>query len=193
MKKSNLIIIIVIVILGIFGVSTYNGIVDKDEVVKQSWANVESAYQRRADLIPGLVEAVKGYAKHENSTFKEVTEARTKATQMTVNIDDLNEENMKKFQEAQSQLQGSLSRLMAISENYPELKANENFRDLQSQLEGTENRLNEARKNYNKTVKEYNYSVRKFPTNILAGMFGFSPRSEFKADEGTHKAPEIKF
>lgn len=193
MKKSSIIIIAVIAIVAIWAITGYNGLVNKDESVANSWANVEAAYQRRADLIPQLVNTVKGYANHEKSTLDAVVSARTKATQMTVSVDDLTEENIQKYQEAQGEVGTAISRLLAITENYPDLKANENFSELQAQLEGTENRINEVRKTYNASVKEYNVSVRKFPNNILAGMFGFERKSEFKADEGASKAPEVNF
>lgn len=193
MKKSSIIIIAVIAIVAIWAITGYNGLVNKDESVANSWANVEAAYQRRADLIPQLVNTVKGYANHEKSTLDAVVSARTKATQMTLNADDLTEENIQKFQEAQGEVGAAINRLLAITENYPDLKANENFSELQAQLEGTENRINEVRKTYNASVKEYNVSVRKFPNNILAGMFGFERKSEFKADEGASKAPEVNF
>jgi len=193
MNKSSIIIIAVIAIVAIWAITGYNGLVNKDESVANSWANVEAAYQRRADLIPQLVNTVKGYANHEKSTLDAVVSARTKATQMTVSVDDLTEENIQKYQEAQGEVGAAISRLLAITENYPDLKANENFSELQAQLEGTENRINEVRKTYNASVKEYNVSVRKFPGNILAGMFGFERKSEFKADEGASKAPEVNF
>lgn len=193
MKKGNIILIAVVAIVAIWAISGYNGMVNKEETVANSWANVEAAYQRRADLIPQLVNTVKGYANHEKSTFDAVVSARTKATQMTVDVGELTEENIQKFQEAQGEVGAALSRLLAITENYPELKANENFSELQAQLEGTENRINEVRKNYNGTVKEYNVTVRKFPNNILAGIFGFERKAEFKAEEGASKAPEVNF
>lgn len=193
MKKSNIIIIAVIAIVAIWAISGYNGMVNKEETVSNAWANVEAAYQRRADLIPQLVNTVKGYANHEKSTFDAVVSARTKATQMTVDVGELTEENIQKYQEAQGEVGAAIGRLLAITENYPELKANENFSELQAQLEGTENRINEVRKNYNASVKEYNVSVRKFPNNILAGMFGFERKAEFKAEEGASKAPEVNF
>ena len=193
MKKSTMILIAVVAILGIWAVSSYNGLVDKDETVKQVWGDVESAYQRRADLIPNLVNVVKGYAKHENETLKEVVEARSKATGINVNIDELDEESIQKFQQAQSQLSGCLSRLMAVAEAYPDLKANENFLQLQSQLEGTENRINEARKKFNATVKPYNMAVRQFPGSICAALFGFKTKAEFQADPDAKNAPKVEF
>lgn len=196
MKKSTIGIIVALVLLFFWGCSSYNGLVSKDEAVTKAWANVEADYQRRADLIPNLVEIVKGYAKHESETFKEVTEARTKATSLQVNIEDVTEENMKKleeYQKAQGELGAAMGRLIAISENYPELKANENFKELQAQYEGTENRVKESRKAYNEAVNTYNVSVRRFPTNILAGMFGFEKKVPFQADEGAEKAPKVSF
>lgn len=193
MNKKNIIIIAVVALVAIWGISSYNGLVNKEETVSNTWANVEASYQRRADLIPQLVNTVKGYAAHESATLENLVSARAKATQATVSIDDLSEENIQKFQEAQGEVGAAISRLLAITENYPDLKANENFSELQAQLEGTENRINEARKNFNTAVKEYNISVRRFPNNILAGMFGFERKAEFKADESASKAPEVKF
>ena len=193
MKKSTIIVIAVAAIVVIWGISGYNGLVSGEETVGNAWANVEASYQRRADLIPQLVNTVKGYAKHEKSTLEEVVAARSKATQMTISVDDLSEENMRKYQQAQGEIGAAHGRLMAISESYPELKANENFSELQAQLEGTENRINEARKTYNASVKAYNVSVRRFPNNILASLFGFDRKVEFKAAEGADKAPEVSF
>lgn len=193
MKKQTWLIIAAVAVIGMWVMSTYNGLVSEDEEVKKVWGNVEASYQRRADLIPNLVEIVKGYAKHEENTLKEVVEARSKATSIQLNADDLDEESMKKFQEAQAQLQGALSRLMAVSEAYPDLKANEQFMQLQSQLEGTENRINEARKTYNEAVKPYNEKVRMFPGNIVAGLFGFKVKSEFQADADAKNAPKVQF
>ncbi len=192
MKKQTWLIIAAVAV-GLWVMSTYNGLVSEDEEVKKVWGNVEASYQRRADLIPNLVEIVKGYATHEENTLKEVVEARSKATSITLDADNLDEETMKKFQEAQSQLQGALSRLMAVSEAYPDLKANEQFMQLQSQLEGTENRINEARKTYNEAVKPYNEKVRQMPGNIVAGIFGFKTKSEFQADADAKNAPKVKF
>jgi len=192
MKKS-LVLIVVIIIAAIWGVNLYNGLVKSDETVSNTWANVESDYQRRADLIPNLVETVKGYAAHEKETFQAVVEARANATKIQLNVDDLTEENMKKFQAAQGELNSALSRLIAVSENYPELKANENFRDLQVQLEGTENRIKESRNKFNNAVKEYNVKVRKFPNNIVAGIMGFEKKAGFKAAEGSDQAPKVDF
>lgn len=193
MSKQNWIILGVVAVIAMWAISTYNGMVSKEEKVGQAWGDVEAAYQRRMDLIPQLVNTVKGYAAHEENTLKEVTEMRTRATQMTLNVDSLTEESMARFQKAQEELQGSLSRLMAITEAYPDLKANENFLTLQDQLEGSENRINEVRKAYNEVVQKYNVSVRKFPGSIFAGIFGFETKPMFKAQEGADKAPEVKF
>lgn len=193
MKKSTIVIIAVLAVVVIWGISGYNGLVSGEETVGNAWANVEATYQRRADLIPQFVNTVKGYASHEKSTLEEVVAARSKATQMTVGVDELSEENIRKYQQAQGEVGVALGRLIAISESYPELKASENFSELQAQLEGTENRINEARKAYNASVRTYNVSVRSFPSNILASIFGFEKKAEFKAAEGTEKAPEVNF
>lgn len=171
----------------------YNSLVEKQQTVDQNWAEVENQYQRRADLIPNLVATVKGYAAHEENTFTKVTEARSKATSVNISAEDLNEETLAKFQEAQNQLTGALKSLLAVSEAYPDLKANENFRDLQVQLEGTENRISVARGRYTEAVKEYNTSIKKFPTTIYAGWFGFTPKPQFKAAAGAETAPVVEF
>ncbi|MDE6247838.1 MAG: LemA family protein [Muribaculaceae bacterium] len=171
----------------------YNSLVEEQQGVDQSWAEVENQYQRRADLIPNLVNTVKGYSAHEEETLVKVTEARAKATSISINADDLNEENLAKFQQAQSELSGALKSLLAVSEAYPDLKANENFMNLQTQLEGTENRITIARRNYTEAVQKYNTAIKKFPTNIYAGWFGFTPKPQFKAEAGAEKAPEVKF
>ena len=171
----------------------YNSLVEEQQGVDQSWAEVENQYQRRADLIPNLVNTVKGYSAHEEETLVKVTEARAKATSISINADDLNEENLAKFQQAQSDLSGALKSLLAVSEAYPDLKANENFMNLQTQLEGTENRITIARRNYTEAVQKYNTAIKKFPTNIYAGWFGFTPKPQFKAETGAEKAPEVKF
>lgn len=171
----------------------YNSLVEKQQQVEQSWAEVENQYQRRSDLIPNLVATVKGYAKHESATFEKVTEARAKATSVNIDASNLNEETLAKFQEAQGELSSALSRLLAVSENYPELKANENFQDLQAQLEGTENRVATARTRYTQVVADYNSSIKKFPTVIYAGWFGFDAKPQFKAEAGAEKAPEVNF
>lgn len=171
----------------------YNSLVDKQQTVDQSWAEVENQYQRRADLIPNLVATVKGYAAHEENTLTEVTEARSKATSINISAENLNEETLAQFQEAQNQLTGALKSLLAVSEAYPDLKANENFRDLQVQLEGTENRISVARGRYTEAVKDYNTSIKKFPTTIYAGWFGFTPKPQFKAAADAETAPKVEF
>lgn len=190
----SLIVIGVVVLLLVGGALTsYNGLVQKDEAAATAWSNVQSQYQRRADLIPNLVSTVKGYAKHESGTLESVVAARAKATQLTVNADELTPEKMKQLQAAQGELSQALGRLLMITENYPELKANENFRDLQAQLEGTENRINESRRQYNEVVKNYNVGIRSFPANIVAGIFGFEKRTPFEAEAGAEKAPSVEF
>lgn len=184
---------IVVVIAFIWGVSVRNGLVQQDENVKQTWAAVQSAYQRRADLIPNLVNTVKGYAKHEESTLKEVVEARAKATQITVDAENLTPEKLKEYQAAQGDLTSALGKLIAVQENYPDLKANENFLDLQAQLEGTENRINEKRNIYNEAVQAYNVAVRKFPASLIAGFCSFQVKAPFEADAAAQKAPTVSF
>ena len=193
MKKSTLIILVVAVVAIIWGVTSYNGLVKMDEGVGTAWSNVENQYQRRADLIPNLVNTVKGYAAHEKETLDAVVTARTRATQMTVNADDLTPEKLQAYQKAQGEVGSALGRLLAITENYPDLKANQNFLELQAQLEGTENRISVERRNFNEAAKNYNTAIRTFPRNLLAGMFGFEKRPYFEAEEGASKAPEVKF
>lgn len=193
MKKTWIIVIAVLVIIVGYGMTSYNSLVSQDEKVGAAWSNVENQYQRRADLIPNLVNTVKGYASHEKETFEAVTNARTKATQTTVDIDQLTPETMKAYQQAQGEVGSALSRLLAITEAYPELKANENFKELQAQLEGTENRISVERRNFNETAQAYNTAIRRFPKNIVAGLFGFEKRPYFEAQEGAEKAPEVKF
>ena len=191
MKKNHLILIgIAVVAIVIFGwvKSTYNGMVGVEEEATTALANVQSAYQRRADLIPNLVEVVKGYAAHEKETFESVVNARAKATSITLDAD-----NIEEFQKAQGELSSALGRLIAVGEAYPELKANENFRELQVQLEGTENRINEERNKANKAIQDYNVKIRRFPSNLLAGMFGFEKMNKFEAEAGAEKAPQVKF
>ncbi|MCS4224823.1 LemA family protein [Sphingobacterium sp. ML3W] len=171
----------------------YNTMVSQDENVKGKWAQVENAYQRRADLVPNLVNTVKGAAKHEESTLTAVVEARAKATSVTINADDLTEENIAKFQKVQDQFSGSLSRLLASVEAYPDLKANQNFLELQAQLEGTENRISTERRSYNEAVQQFNTTVRSFPNNLMAGMFGFKAKGTFTAAPGSDKAPTVSF
>lgn len=193
MKKSTIIIIVVVALLAIWGVSGYNGLVTMDENVSGQWSNVETQYQRRADLIPNLVNTVKGYASHEKETLESVVEARSKATQMTVDANDLTPEKLAEYQKAQGAVTSALGKLLAITENYPDLKANQNFLELQAQLEGTENRITEARKRYNEAVQDYNVLIRKFPNNLFAGMFGFSKKEKFEASSGASEAPKVEF
>ena len=196
MKKSYIILIVIaVIILSIFFwfKNTYNGMVTMQENVSAQWSNVENQYQRRLDLIPNLVNTVKGYAEHEQNTLNGVVEARAKATQMQINLDNLDEATMKKLNAVQGELSTALSRLMAISENYPDLKANENFRDLQAQLEGTENRIATERKKFNESARNYNTLIRRFPTNIMASIFNFEKKGYFQAQEGAATAPEVKF
>lgn len=193
MKKSTIIIIVVAVVAIIWAVTSYNGLVKMDEGVGTAWSNVENQYQRRADLIPNLVNTVKGYASHEKETLDAVVTARTRATQMTVSADDLTPEKLQAYQKAQGEVGTALGRLLAITENYPDLKANQNFLELQAQLEGNENRISVERRNFNEAAKSYNTAIRTFPRNLLAGMFGFEKRPYFEAEEGASKAPEVKF
>jgi LemA protein len=193
MSKGLIAVVAILLIFGFVGCGKYNGLVGKDEVVKESWARVESQYQRRADLIPNLVSTVKGAADFEKSTLTAVVEARAKATSTTINADQLTPENIAKFQGAQDQLSGALSRLLVSVEKYPDLKANQNFLELQSQLEGTENRITVARNDFNTVVKDYNQEVRTFPTNLFAGIFGFAQKGYFTAAAGSEKAPTVQF
>lgn len=196
MKKGTitLLVIGVLILIMVGGtLTTYNGLIAKDEAVATAWGNIQSQYQRRADLIPNLVSTVKGYAKHESETLENVMAARAKATQVTINSDNLTPEKLKQYQAAQGELSQALGRLMAVSENYPNLKANEYFSELQAQLEGTENRINESRQIYNSAVQTYNVSVRRFPANIVAGMFGFDKKNQFEAEAGAEKAPKVEF
>ncbi len=196
MKSRNLVLIVVvlfILILGGCGCSGYNKMVNLDEDVKAKWANVQSDYQRRSDLIPNLVNTVKGAANFETETLTKVIEARAKATSVNINAGDLTPEKMAQFQQAQGELSGALSRLLVTVEKYPDLKANQNFQDLQKQLEGTENRIKVSRNDFNTAVQGYNSTVRRFPNNLFAGMFGFKVRDSFKADPGAERAPEVKF
>lgn len=171
----------------------YNSLVEKQQNVDQAWAQVENQYQRRADLIPNLVNTVKGYSTHESETLEKVTEARAKATSITIDPANLDEQTLARFQQAQGELSQALGRLLAVSEAYPDLKANENFINLQTQLEGTENRISTERMRYTEAVREYNTSIKKFPTMIYAGWFGFKEKPQFKAEAGAEKAPEVKF
>lgn len=189
-----LIILGLVLILGVMGCGGYNGLVKQDESVKNAWNNVQSQYQRRADLIPNLVNTVKGEANFEQQTLIQTIEARYKnLNSVKVDPANLTTENIAKFQQAQGEMSSALSRLMVVVENYPNLKANEGFRNLQTQLEGTENRITVARNDFNGAINTYNTKVRSFPMNIFSGMFGFKVKEGFKADEGASKAPEVKF
>ena len=192
-SKSFWIIVALAVILFFWTKGVYNNLVTQDEGVKTAWSQVENQYQRRADLIPNLVNTVKGYAAHEMNTLEGVMNARAKATQTTIDPTNLNEETMKQYQAAQGELSNALSRLMVVVERYPELKANENFRELQVQLEGTENRITVERKRFNEVAQGYNTYVRTFPNNILSGIFGFQTKAYFTAEAGAEKAPQVEF
>lgn len=187
------VIVVAIIVVAASALSTYNSLVGKDETVATAWGNLQSQYQRRSDLIPNLVSTVKGYAKHESTTLEEVVSARAKATQITVDADDLTPEKVKQIQQSQGQLSAALGKLLAISENYPQLRASENFSELQAQLEGTENRINESRTLYNEAVRDYNVSVRRFPANIVAGICGFEKKTQFEAQQGAENAPKVEF
>jgi LemA protein len=193
MKRSTIIILVIVAAVAIWAISAYNSMVKMEEGVESAWAQVENVYQRRADLIPNLVATVKGYAAHESETLESVIAARSKATQITVDPQDLSAEALKKYQAAQGELGAALGKLLAITENYPDLKANQNFRDLQEQLEGTENRIQVSRQAYNNVAKAYNTMIRRFPNNILSGMFGFDLATYFKADMEAMKAPQVNF
>ena len=191
MKK--IIAIIIVAVVAIWAVSGYNNMATLDEQVSNEGSNVETQYQRRADLIPNLVSTVKGYAAHEKETLQGVIEARSKATGITVNANDLTPEKMAEYQKAQGAVTSALGKLLAIAENYPDLKANQNFLELQAQLEGTENRINVARMKFNDTAKKMNTTIRRFPNNILASLFGFERRAYFEAAEGAAQAPKVEF
>ena len=193
MKKSTIGLIAVIAIIAFWLIGVYNGMVGLDEGVNTAWANVETQYQRRADLIPNLVNTVKGYAQHEQSTFEAVVNARSKATSITIDPSNVTPEKLQEFQQAQGELASALGRLIAISENYPDLKASEQFKELQAQLEGTENRINVARTNFNNEAKKYNTTIRTFPRNMFAGMLGFTQRAYFEAEAGANQAPKLEF
>ncbi|HOZ81486.1 MAG TPA: LemA family protein [Bacteroidia bacterium] len=196
MKRSVVIIGILLVVAFIIYrlfAGTYNSMVTADENVKGKWAQVENQYQQRMDLIPNLVNTVKGAAEFEKGTLTAVVEARASATQVKVDPDKLTPENIQKFQEAQGQLSTALGRLLMVTENYPVLKANQNFLELQATLEGTERRIAVARKDFNEAAQQFNTYIRKFPQTLLAGMFGFSPKGYFQSDKGANKAPEVKF
>lgn len=191
--KTGIIVVIVLVLLGFFGCSKYNGLVAKDEVVQKAWGNVETQYQRRADLIDNLVSTVKGSANFEQETLTKVIEARSRATSVQVNANDLTPEKIEQFQQAQGELSGALSRLLVSVEKYPELRTTEQFQTLMAQLEGTENRISVSRNDFNTAVNTYNSSVRSFPTNLVAGLGGFKQKGYFKAAEGSDKAPKVQF
>ncbi|WP_302405936.1 LemA family protein [Leyella stercorea] len=195
MKKNKglIITVVVIVLVALWGISSYNGLVSMDENVSNQWANVETQYQRRSDLIPNLVNTVKGYAKHESETLESVMQARSQATQVKIDPSNCTPQQLAAYQKAQGDVTTALGKLLAITENYPDLKANQNFLELQSQLEGTENRINVARKDFNDTAKKYNTSLRRFPRNIIASMFGFEKRNYFEAEAGAEKAPKVEF
>lgn len=196
MRRSSPIlwvILAIVLVLVFIGCGSYNSLVSEDESVKNSWNRVQSDYQRRADLIPNLVNTVKGEANFERGTLNDVINARAKATSMQINPDNLTQENIEKFQQAQSQLSGSLSRLLVTVEQYPNLRANDAFRNLQTQLEGTENRIKVSRNDFNESVRVYNTKVRSFPTNLFAGMMGFPQRQGFTADPGSDSAPAVDF
>lgn len=195
MKKNKglIITIVVIVLVALWGILSYNGLVGMDENVSNKWANVETQYQRRSDLIPNLVNTVKGYAKHESQTLEAVMAARSQATLVKIDPSNCTPQQLAAYQKAQGDVTTALGKLLAITENYPDLKANQNFLELQSQLEGTENRINVARKDFNDSAKEYNTSLRRFPRNIIASMFGFEKRNYFEAEAGAEKAPKVEF
>ena len=196
MKKTTIILISIVAILVIMvssGISRYNRLVGLEENVNSQWANVENQYQRRADLIPNLVATVKGYAAHESETLEGVVAARARATQVTVDPNNLTPEKLQEFQAAQGQLSSALGRLLMITENYPDLKANQNFRDLQVQLEGTENRISTERTRFNEVSNSFNATIRRFPTNIIASMFGFEKKVYFEAEAGSSQAPQVQF
>lgn len=189
------VLIIGAIVLGIYFLfaGKYNSAVDKQEQARKTWADVESSYQRRNDLIPSLVNTVKGAADFEQSTLTDVIEARSKATSVNVDADNMSAAQMQQFQQAQSQVSSALSRLLVTVERYPELKATQNFQQLQSQLEGTENRINVARNRYNEAVTDYNQFIRRFPNNLIVGMYGFDRMPVYEADQGAETAPEVEF
>lgn len=196
MKKGLIVLIVVVavvLILFFWIKGMYNSMVRMDEAVSQAWAQVENVYQRRADLVPNLVSTVKGYAEHESSTLEAVVEARAKATQATVDPSNLSEEELSRFMSAQNELGTAIGRLLVSVERYPDLKANQNFLELQAQLEGTENRITVERQKFNEAARSYNVTVRRFPNNIFAGMFGFEKKGYFEASEGAEQAPVVSF
>ena len=192
-KHKTIVIIAVLAIIALWGITGYNGLVGMDEGVQTKWADVETQYQRRADLIPNLVNTVKGYAAHESETLQAVVEARAKATSVNIDPTNMSAEQIANFQKAQDGISSALGRLLVTVEKYPDLKANENFRELQAQLEGTENRISVARRDYNEAARKYNTTLRSFPKNILAGIFGFEKKAYFEAQEGSEQAPAVQF
>ena len=192
MKTIKIFLLALVATIGLSS-CTYNTLVEQDEKVTAAWADVQAQYQRRADLIPNLVNTVKGYASHESETLQAVVEARTKATQITIDPSNATPEQIAAYQAAQGEVSQALGRLLAITENYPDLKANEQFSELQAQLEGTENRIAESRRIFNETVQTYNVTVRKFPNNIWAMIFGFDKKTPFAAEAGAEKAPTVEF
>ena len=194
-KKVIVLIAVAVVLLGSFVwvKNVYNNLVTSDENTQSAWSQVENVYQRRADLIPNLVATVKGYAAHESETLESVVAARAKATQVTIDPESLSSEDIAKYNEAQGELGNALGRLLLIQENYPDLKANQNFRDLQAQLEGTENRIATERMKFNQAVQNYNTAIRRFPSNIIASMFGFEKKGYFEANSGAENAPQVEF
>ena len=193
MKKKSWIIWAVVAVVVVWGVSTYNGLVSRGERVDNAWSQVENQYQRRLDLIPNLVNTVKGYAAHEQQTFEEVVAARAKATQVVVSAESLTAEKLAEYNEAQGAVGAALGRLMAIGEAYPELRASNNFMELQAQLEGTENRIAVARKDFNEAVRAYNVQTKRFPANLIASMFGYEAKAYFESAPSAHTAPTVEF
>lgn len=193
MKKSTIILIAAVVGAGLLIMSAYNDMVAYEEEVESAWSQVENVYQRRMDLIPNLVATVKGYAQHESETLEGVIAARSKATQVTVDPENLTPEALEEYNKAQGELSGALGRLLMITENYPDLKANENFSQLQAQLEGTENRITTERMKFNEIAKKYNTLIRKFPNSVIASIFGFDKKGYFEAQEGAENAPAVEF
>ena len=194
MKKTTLIVIVgIVAVVVIWMISAYNRMTSADEAVINAWANVESQYQRRADLIPNLVNTVKGYTQHESQTLMAVTEARTQATSIHIDPQNITPEELQRYQQAQNEVGSALGRLIAVAESYPDLKASENFQELQVQLEGTENRIQKSRSEYNAAVQHFNILVRRFPNNLLAGTYGFECKTPFQSESGSEKAPQVTF
>lgn len=192
-NKGMVITLAVIAVIALWSISAYNGMVGMDEGVQGKWADVETQYQRRSDLIPNLVNTVKGYAAHEKETLAAVVQARSEATSVKIDPTNMTAEQMAQYLQAQNGVSSALGKLLVVVEKYPDLKANQNFLELQAQLEGTENRITVARRNFNEAAKEYNTAIRRFPKNILAGMFGFEKKAYFEAEQGAEKAPQVEF